>query len=98
MPLLHRLAQLIDANALVVEQLDSHLVPRLQWLEQLPLAAHHQIETTTVTLVEQTVTVEGGERLIGGPQDQRLCPPEPVAGVEHRQGQGQQQQGGQQAK
>ena len=94
--LLHRLAQLIDANALVVEQLHPHLVPRLQRLEQLPLAAHHQIEAATVALVEQAVAAEGGDGLIGGPQDQRLCLPEPADGIEQRQGESQQQQGDQQ--
>lgn len=94
--LLHRLAQLIDANALVVEQLHPHLVPLLQRFEQLPLATHHQIEAATVALVEQTVAAEGGDGLIGGPQDQRLCPPEPAGGIEQRQGEGQQQQGYQQ--
>ncbi|MOA10460.1 hypothetical protein D3C78_1303490 [compost metagenome] len=98
LPLVHRLTQLIDALAPVVEQLDPHLVPLLQRLEQLPLAAHHQIEAAAVTLVEQAVAAEGGERLIGGPQDQRLGTAEPAAGVEHRQDERQQQQRDQQAK
>ncbi|MNC45506.1 hypothetical protein D3C75_944750 [compost metagenome] len=42
------------------------------------------------------MAAEGGDGLIGGPQDQRLCPPEPAGGIEQRQGEGQQQQGYQQ--
>ena len=94
--LVHRLAQLIDAHPFVVEQLHPHLVSLLQGFEQLPLAAHHQIEAPVVTFVEQAVAIEGRDGLIRRAQNEGGGTPEPADGVEQRQGEGQQQQGGQQ--
>ena len=93
--LVHRLAQLIDALAPLIEQLHPDLVTLLQRPAQLPLAANHQIEAAAVALVEQGVTGEGGDGVVRRPQHQRLGPTEPAGGVDLRQQQGQQQQRGQ---
>ena len=79
---IHRLTQLVDPLPLVVEQLHSHLVPRLQWPSQLPLTAHHQIEAAAVAFIEQGVAGESGQRIVGGAQHQRLGTAQPAAGIE----------------
>ncbi len=96
--LIHRLTELVDPLPLVVEQLYPHLVPRLQWPSQLPLTAHHQIEAAAVAFIEQGVACEGSQRIVGGPQHQRLGTAQPAAGIDQRQQQGQQQQSAQQGK
>ena len=93
--LIHRLTELVDPLPLVVEQLHSHLVPRLQRPSQLPLAPYHQIEAAAVAFIEQGVAGEGGQRIVGGAQHQRLGTAQPATGIDQRQQQGQQQQSAQ---